>query len=99
MKKTLKEMKKMVDIANIFSNFIKGRSFGFSENLNSTDANIVRYNEGLQKISTITGISTEDLEQKSEIYIDDDLVDVKFIFNNVAFEYSFIDKNTNMEMK
>ncbi len=87
MKKTLKEMQ---SIARDFEIFIKGRSFGFSENLSSFDNNIVRYNEGLEKISNLTGVSLYDLEKNKEKNQDDGLVDVRFLFNNVVFEYSFV---------
>lgn len=94
MKTSLKEMEKIVGIADAFNNFIDERSFGFCENHSLVCDKIVRYDEGIQKISEITGISIRDLEQKKCMEIDDnDIVDVRFELDDIAFEYSFVGKD------
>lgn len=76
-------------IAGEFKDFIAGRSFGFAGNPNSVNENIIRYKEGLEEITGLTGCDADELERKCEITNDDGLVDVKFKYENIAFEYTF----------
>ncbi len=87
------------EIAADFKDFIAGKSFGFSENHSSSDEKIIRYREGIEKISELMGVSIEDLESESEVVEDKDngIIDVRFTFKDIAFEYSFPADEENEE--
>lgn len=81
----------MNNIAKNFEEFIKGKTFSFTDKLNSADRNIIRYNEGLNKLSELTGLTKEELEAKRDWEYDKDneLIDLRWHFEKYAIEYTF----------
>jgi len=92
------KLEDLVTIAENFEKLIKGKSFGFSENLDSSNKDIVRYEEGIRRIYELTGVSVDKLEETKEINVDDGLIDVRFKFEDILFEYSFPDMEFDDEI-
>ena len=86
-------MEKMKSIAENFESFIKGKTFGFVGKSDSLDEEIIRYQEGIERISDLTGISVSELEKNRELNVDDGLVDVRLRYEDIVFEYTFPDTN------
>lgn len=95
--------KKEFEIARQFQEIIIAKTFGFSSASDSGADDIIRYDGGIKEIARLTGKTVQELESICQYQIDkeSDIIDARFIFGHILFEYSSpltedeeVDKNT-----